>query len=175
VQYTDTYELLPADFAISRGVTIPAGGYSFRALHAQFNLGQQRTVSGNVYAEVGPFYGGDRTQLGYSFGRIKINPRVALEPGITFNRVTLPYGDFTTSLVSSRLTYTITPMMFVSTLVQYNSSNNTLSTNARLRWEYLPGSEFFVVYNEGRDTQASGRPSLQGRVFVIKINRLLRF
>ncbi len=175
VKFTNTYELLPASFRIAQGVTIPAGGYDNRALYAQINLGQQRAVSGTVSAEIGPFYGGDRTQVAYTFGRVKLNPHLALEPAVTFNHVTLPYGDFTSKLVSSRLTYTITPMMFVSTLVQYNSSNHSLGTNVRLRWEYLPGSEFFVVYNEGRDTDLRDRSSLQGRAFVIKINRLLRF
>ena len=42
--------------------------------------------------------------------------------------------------------------MFVSALIQYNSANNALSSNIRLRWEYQPGSELFVVYNEQRDT-----------------------
>ena len=42
----------------------------------------------------------------------------------------------------------MTPRMFVSALIQYNSSTNSVSTNARLRWEYLSGSEFFIVYNE---------------------------
>ena len=66
--------------------------------------------------------------------------------------------------------------MFVSALVQYNSSNDALSSNIRLRWEYLPGSELFVVYNEERDTLAPGRfPNLEHRAFIVKINRLLRF
>jgi len=175
VTYKGNYELLPEPFEISSGVTIPQAGYNINNLRAQINLGQQRMISGTVSADVGSFYGGDRTQLGYSFGRVKVNPHLAVEPSLSINRVRLPYGDFTASLVTARATYTVTPMMFVSTLVQYNSSNNTLSTNARLRWEYLPGSEFFIVYNEGRDMQASGRPGLQGRTFVIKINRLLRF
>jgi hypothetical protein len=37
------------------------------------------------------------------------------------------------------------------------------------------GSELFVVYNEGRDTRASGLPDLQNRSMVVKVNRLLRF
>ena len=77
--------------------------------------------------------------------------------------------------MSSRVTYTITPFMFVSGLLQYNSSNSSFSTNVRLRWEYLPGSEFFVVYNDGRDTRPPGFPELQSRSFVVKINRLFRF
>jgi hypothetical protein len=65
--------------------------------------------------------------------------------------------------------------MFVSGLVQYNSNNATFSNNVRLRWEYLPGSELFVVYNEGRDTLRPGYPELRARSLVFKINRLFRF
>ena len=49
--------------------------------------------------------------------------------------------------------------MFVSALVQYNSCINAVSTNARLRWEYQPGSELFVVYNEERNTLRRGFPA----------------
>jgi hypothetical protein len=59
--------------------------------------------------------------------------------------------------------------------VQYNSSANSLSSNIRLRWEYQPGSELFVVYNEGRDTLQRGTPALQNRAIIVKINRLFRF
>jgi hypothetical protein len=52
----------------------------------------------------------------------------------------------------------------------------SLGTNIRLRWEYLPGSELFVAYNEGRSTlQLRGFADLQNRSFVVKVNRLFRF
>jgi hypothetical protein len=70
----------------------------------------------------------------------------------------------------------MTPLMFVSALIQYNSSNSTLGANVRLRWEYQPGSELFVVYNEERDTLTPRPfPELATRSFVVKINRLFRF
>ena len=47
--------------------------------------------------------------------------------------------------------------MFASALLQYNSSSDSLSANLRLRWEYSPGSELFVVYNEDRNTTRSCR------------------
>ena len=50
-----------------------------------------------------------------------------------------------------------------------------LASNFRFRWEYRPGSEFFVVYTDERDTLAHGYPDLKNRAFVVKINRLLRF
>ena len=65
--------------------------------------------------------------------------------------------------------------MFVSALVQYNSSNDSLGANLRFRWEFQPGSELFVVYNEQRDTLAPSFPELENRAFIIKINRLFRF
>ncbi len=65
--------------------------------------------------------------------------------------------------------------MFFSGLVQYNSSSESLSSNLRLRWEYQPGSELFVVYSEGRDTEVRSFPGLENRAFVVKFNRLFRF
>jgi hypothetical protein len=65
--------------------------------------------------------------------------------------------------------------MFVSAFMQYNSSNNSASANVRLRWEYQPGSELFVVYNDDRNTLVRGFPQLSTRAFIVKVNRLLRF
>ena len=46
------------------------------------------------------------------------------------------------------------PYMALSGLVQYNSTAKSLGSSLRFRWEYAPGSDFFVVYSDGRDTQA---------------------
>ena len=65
--------------------------------------------------------------------------------------------------------------MFVGGLLQYNNGTNSLSTNLRLRWEYQPGSELFVVYNDQRETGLRGSPLLQNRAFIVKFTRLFRF
>jgi hypothetical protein len=45
----------------------------------------------------------------------------------------------------------------------------------RLRWEYAPGSELFVVYADDYDTEARpGMAALRNRAFVLKLNRLFR-
>ena len=108
-------------------------------------------------------------------GRLPITSQLAVEPTYSFNRVSLVEGRFTTHLLGSRVTYTMTPLMFVSALMQYNSEFNSVSTNARLRWEYQPGSELFVVYNEERNTLTRHFPSLNNRAFIVKVNRLFRF
>jgi hypothetical protein len=102
-----------------------------------------------------------------------LSPRVSIEPGLTVNVVELPAGDFTSRLLSSRATFTVTPRMFFTGLLQFNSSTDAVSSNLRLRWEYRPGSELFVVYTDERDTLTRGLPDLKNRAFVVKMNRLL--
>ena len=103
--------------------------------------------------DLGTFYNGHKTTMAYSRGRVEMTPQLSLEPTFSVNWVELEEGSFTATLVGSRVTYTVTPLMFVSALVQYNASGSVASANARFRWEYQPGSELFVVFNEERDTR----------------------
>jgi len=50
-----------------------------------------------------------------------------------------------------------------------------MSSSVRLRWEYRPGSEVFIVYSDGRNTLTSGYPDLLNRSVAVKVTRLLRF
>ena len=174
-EYASTYEYLPQPFRIATRVTLPVRGYDYGIGRIGYNFGRQRPVSGNVQVEGGTFYDGDRLTLAVSQGRYSPLARLSAEPTVSVNRVHLPAGNFTTTLLGSRVTYTITPWAFVSALVQYNSGTRTTSTNARLRWEYRPGSELFVVYNEQRDTLGLGAPDLQTRALIVKFNRSMRF
>ena len=82
--------------------------------------------SGRVSASYGGFYSGNRTEVSYS-GRVEVTPRVSVEPFISLNWVNLAEGDFTTELLRFRGTYTLSARMFVSALVQYNSSTDSVS------------------------------------------------
>ena len=178
VTYNRSYEFLEQPFRIAPGVTIPVGGYGFQDVQTAFTFGQQRRLLGRVSVQHGSFFSGGKTTVGINQGRLELTPQFSLEPSYSYNRVDLPEGLFATHLVRTRTTYTMTPLMFVSALVQYNSSNDSLSTNLRLRWEYSPGSELFVVYNEDRDTDPftpDRFSELRNRAFVIKVNRLFRF
>jgi len=173
--YSDTYEFLRQPFQIAPSVTIPVGGYSFQDTQVSFGFGQQRVLAGTVSLHHGSFFSGNKTTVGVSRGRLELTPQLSVEPSVSYNQVDLPEGRFTTNLATTRTTFTVTPEMFVSALLQYNTSTRSLSTNLRLRWEYQPGSELFVVYNEQRDTLTPRFPELKNRAFVVKINRLFRF
>jgi hypothetical protein len=169
------YELLVLPFKIPGGSTVATGGYDFSDVQLSYALGQQRRVSGTLALQDGHFYNGDILAASYSSARISVLKQWSAEPTISINRVRLPSGDFTTSLLRLRSDYAFSPRRFVSALVQYSSADNSFSSNFRFRWEYLPGSELFVVYTDERDTIVAGFPGLKNRAFVVKINRLMRF
>jgi hypothetical protein len=172
---TKNYELLARPFAIAPGVIIPVGAYDFHDATITYAFGQQRPASGTVSLQVGGFYDGTLTAVSLSGARVAVLKQFSLEPSMTINVVHLPYGDFTTRLFRMRSDYAFSPRMFASALLQYNSSDNTYSTNLRYRWEYQAGSELFVVYTDERDTGTSGSSGLRNKAFVVKVNRLFRF
>ena len=168
------FERLPFDFAISPGVIAPAGEYTYDTLSASYGTAQQRMVSGNLSASYGSFLGGTRSSVRYR-GRIGFSAHVGIEPNVELNWVNLPSGDFTARLFGLRVALTPTARLGFSTLTQFNPSANSLTSSARMRWEYTPGSELFVVYSDGRDTATRRYPELQNRSVAIKVTRLLRF
>jgi hypothetical protein len=174
VNYTNSFEYLPRPTPIG-SLVLPAGGrYTFDTFRAGYSIGQQRPVAANLTAEYGTFYSGHKTSFSAARGRVPITNQLSVEPTYSFNEVTLDEGRFTTHLLGSRVTYSVTPLMFVSALIQYNSGIDAVSTNARFRWEYRPGSELFVVYNEERNTLTRRFPGINNRAFIVKINRLFR-
>ena len=183
VIYNRNYEFLHHPFALAPGVTVPVGGYSFDDVEVGYQLGQQNRVAGRLSLQHGGFFGGTKTSLNFGLGsgffgtRLELTSQLSIEPSLSFNWIDLPVGTFDTQLVSTRTIYALNPLMFVSALVQYNSATSSVSTNLRLRWEYHPGSELFVVYNEERaDTLLMPRRfPLQNRALIVKINRLFRF
>jgi hypothetical protein len=137
-------------------------------------FGTQRPVSGTLIAARGSFYRGTLTEATWR-GRVELGPQLIAEPTVSFNRIDGPFGTGNTNLVSSRVTYTVTPRMFAAALVQYQSRTQSVATNIRFRWEYLLGSELFVVYSDGRTTAGPGYPEMQNRSLVVKMTRLFRW
>lgn len=175
VQASRQYELLVNPFRIAPAVTLPIGGYHFTDMQASYNFGQQRRASGTLAVQLGQFYDGTIAGISYTGGRVSISKPLSVEPTFTVNRVRLPAGDFTTRLARARTDYAFSPLMFVSGLLQYSSSDRAVSSNLRFRWEYQPGSEIFLVYTDERDTLQTLASRLRNRAFVVKVNRLVRF
>ena len=178
VSVADNYELLLEPFNPGADVVLPVGGYGFRDVEVTLRPGAQRRLTGTFTLRAGEYFNGTIRTLGFSDGRLAVTPQLAVEPIVSVNWIDTPQGDFRTDLLAGRVTYTFTPRTFFAGLVQFNSGADALSTNLRLRWEYSPGSELFVVYTEEQNTDPL-RPDrtldLRNRGLVVKLTRLFRF
>jgi hypothetical protein len=182
VEANVNYELIREPFSVGGGVRVPAGSYDFSDVTFRYAFGQQRPASGAVTWQVGQFYDGNISALGVSGARVAVTKQFSVEPSLSLNHLTLPVNqvtlapaDFTTTVARVRSDYAFTNRMFASTLLQYSSNDRSFSSNLRFRWEYILGSELFVVYTDERDTTRPGYPELRNRAFVVKINRMWRF
>ncbi len=175
LDYTHDFEYLPRNFQIAPAVTVPLGGYDYDTVRMTYELGQQRRVSGRLQVATGTFYDGNKKEANFTSGRVALSARVSIEPGLTMNWVDLPQGSLTNRLMTARGIFTPSPRMLISSLMQYNASDRTVSSSVRLRWEYVPGSELFIVYSDGRNTSEAMVRGLVNRSVAIKLTRLLRF
>jgi len=175
VECRNTFERLDEPFEISTGLFLPVGGYRFSEVEARYLLGAAHRLNGSLWASGGQFYDGSRKEVGYR-GRLEITPRLGVEPGVSFNWVALGEGSFVAKLLTARVNYSLSARQAFSALLQYNSEGSVIGANLRFRWEFKPGSDLFIVYNEGRDTTPGVRRSeLSNRSIVVKVTRLLRF
>lgn len=145
------------------GLTVPVGAYRFDTTTMSYTAGAQHRLAGTITLDHGGYYGGGRTALGVTSGHVSVGAHLSLEPTMSLNWLDLPDASSTARLVGTRVTYALTPRMFTSAFIQYNSTLRTAASNVRLRWEYRPGSELFVVYNDERDALTGARPRMAAR------------
>jgi len=165
-------------FTPSPGVAIPVGGYHYNDVLVSYNMGTQRRLSGTLGVQLGQYYNGTIRALTFSQGRYAILKQFSVEPRLSINRIELPAGAFTQKQFGARTDYGFSPRMFASALLQYSSVDRTFSSNVRFRWEYRPGSEFFVVWTDEQNTNPldpRDQFELRNRAFVVKMTRLFRF
>jgi hypothetical protein len=171
--YTQTDDRPQTAFEVA-GAPIAPGNYQFGNTVLRFALGSRRPLTGAVSVSRGSFYGGDRSQVSYA-GRVPVTSQFMVEPDVTLNWLSFPSGDFSAQLFGAKTSYAMSPRMVLAAFLQFNSTAHGLGTNVRFHWEYQPGSDFYAVYSDGRDTALGrGFPTFLNRGLTIKFAHLLR-
>ena len=165
-----TKEGVEEAFPIVSDVIVPKGTYDNKELHIRTNTNLTKPFSIIVVSKTGGFFSGKRkntdTTLRYRFG-----DRFTSEVISKYNDVSLPEGDFITHLIRSRITYAITPKIYIQSLLQYNNQSDQYSMNWRFIWQQSAATGLYVVYNQSQDYD--GIPIANStKSFVIKYSYL---
>ena len=59
--------------------------------------------------------------------------------------------NYTSNVLNFRVSHSFTPDFYLKGFVQYNDDRKTSSFNFLWWYHYKPGSDFYVVYNQGWD------------------------
>jgi hypothetical protein len=169
--FNTTQERLPQPFVINRNknVVVAPGLYDYNELFLSFRGDTSRRVSANVRYSIGSFYAGYRHnyQLG---GILRFSYKLNSSVTYTHNNISLPEGHFKTNLLTARMNYSFSTTKFLNALVQYNNDTRQWSSNIRFNLIHRPLSDFFVVYNERRNSTSG---DLIDRAVITKITYMI--
>ena len=91
-----------------------------------------------------------------------------------YNDIDLPGGQLDFDIVRQRLEYSFTPDLSLKGILQYNEVSDLFGANLRLRWEYRPGSDLFVVYNENWTAPSLSDLDARDRQVIVKASYLFQ-
>jgi len=137
--------------SIGSGLFIDPGEYYYWDLNFMFNSNPARRLSYSLRYSPQTFWDGDRRNWGGGLD-LRVTDQLATSVDFTRNEVELPGSPkLTIDLASLQLDYGFSPRLSLRTISQYNSFTDQLSTSARLRYTYRPGSDIFIVYDDVRE------------------------
>ena len=166
-----TREGVTTPFEIYPDIFVPVGNYENSEAQLVAFTNQGAPLSVRMRLTVGGFFDGSRVVTAPQL-LLRISDVFNTEVMYTRNDVELTGGAFVTNLMSTRVSYSFNPRIYVQALVQYNDRANLWSSNVRFGWLNQANTGLFVVYN---DTQGLYDSTLMrpDRSFTIKYSRLV--
>ena len=138
-------------FHIYKNVFIPNGLYHFARHELTYGSGQDRRFTYNFFERFGGYYGGTLNEF-----RVQANYRPTAKFSIsaseTWDRFRLPLlnGNFSVVLASLQGNYSFNRFLTFTSVIQMDTSNTqAVSANLRLRYNYRPDSDLYIIYNVG--------------------------
>jgi hypothetical protein len=139
-------------FNIYKNVFIPAGEYHWDRHQFTYGSPQNRRLMMNFFERFGTYYNGHLNEARVR-ATYRANERLSFSFSEEWDRFRLPVpgGDFSVVVGGFQSNYSFSRFLTLSALVQMDTANTqAASANIRLRWNYRPDSDLYVVYTAGQ-------------------------
>jgi hypothetical protein len=159
--------------------TVPAGEYSFTNFSAWYKTSSTRAFSSSFFTSAGNFYDGWKWSF-YTIPNLKIGTDYDIGLYYRIDRVNFPDRslEFTNHIVRLNGLMTLTTKTSLSAFVQYNTAISRVIGNIRFRYNPRDGNDFYIVYDEGLNTNRTRlTPTLPwstGRTILLKYTYTFR-
>lgn len=168
------YEYVPTSFFLPRGVEVPAGEYEWSGAVLNIETSIGRPISTVIEVRCCDWYDGTMLR---TFAYLNWRPDSTWE--ITgshqFINIDLPTGDVEIQIYALNVTLNFTPDMQLRTQMQYDNISEAFGLSARYRWEFSPGSEFFVAIGETGELVDGNHYRSATTQASVRIGHLMRF
>ena len=125
--------------------------YDWTTVAMNYVSNQGKRVYGSATVNLGGYYDGDRQSVQGAVNFI-VGRTLLFEPNYTRNRIVLPGRPiYTSNVVNMRVSHSFSPSLFLKGFAQYNDDRRTASFNFLVWYIYKPGSDLYIVYNQGWD------------------------
>ena len=147
------FEDLPVPFVLSPEAVVPAGSYTFFRVGASQHVSHTELFQLRPRVEAGTFYDGWQATAEVS-PIWYVSPHLELSGFYQFNRIRFPDRDqrFDAHLARLRIGTALNTKVSTNAFIQFNSATHTVSANVRFRYNFREGTDFWIVYNEGLNT-----------------------
>jgi len=139
-------------FNIYKNVVIPNGLYHWTRHQLTYGSPQDRRLQVQLFERFGTYYNGHLNEA-----RVRATYRAKERLSFSFSqqwnrfRLALPGGNFSVVVGSFQTNYSFSRFLSLSTLLQMDTANTqAASANIRLRWNYRPDSDLYVIYTAGQ-------------------------
>ena len=160
-------------FSDDSEVQIPLGRYEFVSLRGMITTPMSRKFYTIIMSTMGGFYDGDGASISFT-PTWNISSSFELSGTYQFNWINFEERSqkFNEQICRLKMLYMYNTKLSASTFIQYNSSNNVIISNFRLRYNPKEGNDFYIVFNEGRNTypdmEIPAIPKISDRTFLVK-------
>lgn len=142
------YEKLIEPFEIIDDVFVPVDSYDTFGFRGGFRTSTSKPAAWRFEGGYRSFYTGYRWD---TLARVRLRPSAHFYGGMDyeFSYIDLGFEHFNVHILRMLANVVISPTLSWNNIVQWDSVSENLVLNSRIRWEFQPGQEVFIVYNEG--------------------------
>ena len=171
-------------FNIYKDVFIPVGEYHWTRHQLTYGSPQDRKLTASFFERFGTYYNGHLNEarvramyraserLSFSFAEQWNRFRLGVVTDASGTVLPSSAANFSVVFGSFQTNYSFSRFLTLSTLLQMDTANNQgASANIRLRWNYRPDSDLFVIYTAGQrfaSLVAANPPQFYENRFAIK-------
>lgn len=155
-------ENVATPFRIAGKADVPAGDYSFADLQIAWSMPSGARLRTGIDARAGTYFDGSRQQIRLT-PTWNVSPHLELGGDYLFSRIR--FGDRNQGadvhLPALRVRAAVNARASGNALIQYNSTTARVDFNVRLRYNFSEGTDLWIVYNEGLDSDRTGPEQLR--------------